>query len=90
MKELLAIEHQLGRVRKGVASNRCIDLDIILMRNDKQENFLISESTLKIPHPRALERDFVILPACDVAAEWVHPFTQKPFSTSLGSPVHRH
>lgn len=54
---LLRIEGAHGRIRTGHWSDRTIDLDLI----DYDHRVLDSE-TLTLPHPRAHERDFVLVP----------------------------
>ena len=61
MAGLLKIEEQLGRKRTIKNGPRTIDLDILLY-GDK----IIDEAGLKIPHPRMLEREFVIKPMNDL------------------------
>ena len=72
LKCLLQIETDLGRVRSERWGNRTIDLDIILWEKASVPQVYGSE-TLTIPHPEALEREFVLGPAADVASEWIHP-----------------
>ena len=58
---LQAIEQKLGRTRTVKNGPRTIDLDILLYGNEK-----INEPGLKIPHPRMLERDFVMKPLLEI------------------------
>ena len=58
---LLAIEKRHGRVREIPNGPRTLDLDIILY-GDR----VIDEPGLKVPHPRAHERAFVLEPLIDV------------------------
>jgi 2-amino-4-hydroxy-6-hydroxymethyldihydropteridine diphosphokinase len=71
MKQLLEIEHELGRERhpekEGYAS-RTADLDI-LYYGDR----IILTETLTVPHPRLHQRRFALLPMCEVAPNLVHP-----------------
>jgi len=39
---------------------------------------------LTLPHPRILEREFVLRPLCDLAADLNHPTAGRDFSTLLG------
>lgn len=61
---LLAIERRHGRVRTVRNGPRTLDLDIILYGDAR-----IDEPDLKIPHPRAREREFVLEPLRDVWPE---------------------
>ena len=65
------VEQELGRQRDRRWEARRIDLDILLY--DQQR---IWTPHLKIPHPRMCMRRFILLPALDVAAEWIDPVTQ--------------
>lgn len=61
---LQAIEQQHQRVRTIHWGPRTLDLDILLFNNDP-----INDTTLTIPHPRMLERNFVIYPLADIAPD---------------------
>jgi len=65
---LLAIERRHGRVRTIPNGPRTLDLDIILYGNR-----MIDEPGLKVPHPRARERDFVMIPLREVWPDAVFP-----------------
>lgn len=52
-----AIEHDLGRVRAERWGDRTIDIDIIAFGELR-----LADERLTIPHPRAWERDFVLVP----------------------------
>ncbi len=62
---LQEIENSLGRMRSFQNAPRIIDLDILLYGNR-----VVDRPGLKIPHPRMLERDFVIRPLSEIAPEW--------------------
>ena len=70
---LLDAELSLGRVRKIHWGNRCIDLDIILWENPDNSMLSFESEGLSIPHPRALERDFVMVPCAEIAPDWLFP-----------------
>jgi 2-amino-4-hydroxy-6-hydroxymethyldihydropteridine diphosphokinase len=71
-EELLAvcnrIEQKLGRKREIKWGPRTIDLDILLFN---QEN--IETEKLVIPHPRMLERTFVMVPLLEIRPNIVFP-----------------
>jgi 2-amino-4-hydroxy-6-hydroxymethyldihydropteridine diphosphokinase len=71
---LLKAELEGGRVRNpdGGYISRTIDIDIITFNNE-----VIGEAQLQVPHPRMQERNFVMVPLRDVAAEWIHPVLKK-------------
>lgn len=58
---LKSIEHQMGRIKTIKNGPRPIDIDILLY-----DNVHIQTSTLTIPHPRMLERDFVLRPLKEI------------------------
>lgn len=58
------IENKLGRVRTIKNGPRTIDLDILLYGNQ-----IVNEPDLKIPHPRMLERNFVMRPLLEIEPE---------------------
>ena len=67
-KELLVtvkdIEKRMGRVTTVLNGPRPIDIDILLYDNIK-----IQTSELTIPHPRMMERDFVMTPLREIEPE---------------------
>ena len=58
------IERQLGRVKKSLNGPRVIDIDILLYDDVK-----LITSRLLIPHPRMLERSFVMQPLMEIDPE---------------------
>ncbi len=56
------IESDLGRVAGVRYGPRAIDLDILLFGNAQ-----IGTTALTVPHPRLLERDFVVTPLLEIA-----------------------
>ncbi len=55
------IEQRLGRVRDIHHGPRTIDLDILLY-----DQLLVDTQSLRIPHPRMLERNFVLEPLKEI------------------------
>jgi len=81
---LLAIETSLGRVREVHWGNRTIDLDIIMAK--KGDHYLsVAAPALLVPHPRLLERNFVLCPCVEIAPDWVHPDTKKSLAAECSS-----
>jgi len=66
--EAKCVEFFLGRKQAKSYTDREIDIDIIFY-----EDLIIDTEYLKIPHPRALERAFVMLPLLEIASEFIHP-----------------
>ena len=66
---LQAIENQAGRIRKENRwGPRVLDLDIILFGNQ-----VINHERLTVPHYGMKEREFVLLPLQEIAAELILP-----------------
>ena len=65
-----SIEQALGRIKTRHWGERVIDLDILFFN---QEQIQLQDPDLSIPHPFALERDFVLLPALEIAPAWQLP-----------------
>lgn len=62
------IEARLGRKREGYHSPRTIDIDIISYGCERR-----STPELKLPHPEAASRRFVLTPLCDICPDAVLP-----------------
>ena len=92
LRALHNIEQDAGRVRVQRWGQRTLDLDLLAMGGqvlpDKQtfcawqELPLDDQKTrmpdqLILPHPRIQDRAFVLVPLCDVAADWRHPVIDK-------------
>ena len=58
------IEQELGRVRLIKWGPRVIDVDILLFEDET-----INTERLTIPHPFMTERDFVMIPLCEIAKD---------------------
>jgi len=75
----LFIETQLGRVRLGNGySSRTMDIDILFV-----DNKCIDTPDLIVPHPRIHQRNFVLVPLCEIMPDYVHPILQKTMSNLL-------
>ena len=72
LKELLAVEEKLGRIREIKWGPRLIDLDILIFDDE-----VIDEENLTIPHPWMSERMFVLEPLAEIAPNVVHPLSRK-------------
>lgn len=68
----LSIEDQLGRQRTVRNGPRPIDLDVLFYGDAH-----IQEDNLEVPHPRMLERAFVLEPLAELAPDRLHPLTGK-------------
>ncbi|RCW41382.1 2-amino-4-hydroxy-6-hydroxymethyldihydropteridine diphosphokinase [Paenibacillus prosopidis] len=67
LRQLLSFEQQLGRIRQIRWGPRTIDLDLLLYHNVRMD-----QEELTLPHPRMMERSFVLVPLNDVI-EQSHP-----------------
>lgn len=68
LARLHAIEAGAGRVRGEINGPRPLDLDLIDLNG-----LLRLAPDPVLPHPRAHQRAFVLLPLADVAPHWLHP-----------------
>lgn len=73
LAQLHAVEAAAGRVRGEANAARTLDLDIIDIGG------LVRDAPDPVlPHPRAHQRAFVLLPLAEVAPHWVHPRLHRP------------
>ncbi len=66
------IEANLGRIPSFPNAPRPIDIDILFYGSR-----VIKSHDLIIPHPRLMERAFVLIPLAEVAPEIIHPENEK-------------
>ena len=62
LQRCFAIEKELGRVRAERWGPRTIDLDVLWY-----EGVALQEADLTLPHPRMIERAFVLVPLAEIA-----------------------
>jgi 2-amino-4-hydroxy-6-hydroxymethyldihydropteridine diphosphokinase len=70
--QLKSIELELGRVERERWGPREIDLDLV-MYGDAVLQTGTAPLELELPHPRLAERDFVLQPLAEIAADAIHP-----------------
>ncbi len=78
LETVLAIEHNIGRIRRQKWGARVIDIDIIFY-NDA----VINQPDLKVPHPQMQFRQFVLVPLREILPDWQHPVLHQSVSTLL-------
>lgn len=64
--ELQAIENLMGRIKLEANGPRSIDVDLLTFDDE-----VIDVPSLKVPHPRIAERDFVVTPLLEISPEMV-------------------
>ena len=72
----LQIEQRMGRHRTTKWASREIDIDILFYDQE-----IIEQDHLKIPHPHAHQRRFVMTPMKELAPNFIHPSFQKTMET---------
>ena len=68
LDRLMAIEHEMGRIRTKKWESRIIDLDLLLFSEQ-----VLALPGLVVPHPLLHTRRFVLEPLVQLAPELVHP-----------------
>lgn len=78
MARMLRIEYLLGRKDKFLKKPRTVDLDLLLFGD------VVTETEfLTLPHPRMVDRRFVLAPLAEIAPHIVHPVSQKDIAQLL-------
>ena len=72
LNQIKYIENKLGRQPTFRFGPRAIDIDVLFYDDLVQET-----PRLTIPHPRLLERAFVLVPLAEIAPQFVHPVLKK-------------
>jgi 2-amino-4-hydroxy-6-hydroxymethyldihydropteridine diphosphokinase len=73
-----SIEKEMGRTPTPRNSPRPIDIDIIFYGHS-----IMTSDELTIPHPRATERAFVLVPLADISPGFRHPVFHRTVRTLL-------
>jgi len=80
LKQILNIEHDMGRARIQKFGPRIIDIDILFFNRD-----IIHEPGLNVPHPQLHLRRFTLKPLNDIAPQFRHPELGKTISDLLST-----
>ncbi|MCK5638113.1 MAG: 2-amino-4-hydroxy-6-hydroxymethyldihydropteridine diphosphokinase, partial [Flavobacteriaceae bacterium] len=74
IETVLLLENKLGRDRFETTDyqDRVIDIDVLLFDDE-----IIFYNNLKVPHPKMLERKFVLVPLTEIAPNIIHPIVKK-------------
>ena len=84
LKNILNIETKLGRKREqnNKYTNRKIDIDILLFDDE-----IVFSKNIIIPHPRMLDRKFVLVPLAEIAGNSLHPIEKKTLNICLNNSI---
>ena len=78
LEQLQLIETKMGRTRDVVWGPRTVDLDILFWGSK-----ILDSDDLKIPHPGACERRFVLEPLAEIAPDIIDPRSGRIISEIL-------
>ncbi len=82
LEKIINIEKILGRIRNSSDNYqaRTIDIDVLLFDDE-----IIFSKDLIVPHPKMLERKFVLEPLSEIAEYVKHPINKKTIASCLAS-----
>lgn len=68
LRNILDIEHELGRVRYERWGARVIDIDLLYY-----QDLILDTARLTLPHPRLQDRLFTLIPLTEIAPDFINP-----------------
>src|SRR5262249_31395597 len=83
LKALLQTEQRFFRVRNWPNAPRTLDLDLLLYGD-----LIRTDVDPILPHPRMLQRAFVLVPLMEIAPNAWHPVCGEPIAQILNPPIH--
>jgi 2-amino-4-hydroxy-6-hydroxymethyldihydropteridine diphosphokinase len=84
LEGLQLIERKLGSRKIVPRGPRIIDLDVLFYETE-----VIHEAAIEVPHPRLVERRFVLVPLAELAPELRHPILRKTAAELLAATQDR-
>jgi 2-amino-4-hydroxy-6-hydroxymethyldihydropteridine diphosphokinase len=78
IKQVLAVEKAMGRVRTIKNAPRVIDIDVLFFNNE-----IIDTKKLIVPHPEIQNRRFVLVPLVELDPKLIHPLLNKTVTKLL-------
>lgn len=82
LQRAMSVERGMGRKRTVGKGPRTIDIDLLL-----HGNAIVNTPELQIPHPRMLERRFVLEPLAELIPDFRHPVTHRSIREHLASTM---
>ena len=76
---LHGVETEFGRMRSAPNAPRTLDID--LLDHDGQ----VLADGITLPHPRLMERSFVLVPLAEIAPGWRHPVSGQGLAELLAA-----
>ncbi len=79
-----SIEKKLGRSKTKKWGPREIDLDILFFNTE-----IYSDEMINVPHKDIENRDFVLVPLCEIDKDLVHPVLKKKICDMLSDKIEK-